>query len=290
MIQRTPADIGRDFVQVQSGKCTLTVRADIRQSELVRLLPGGQTELAGRYALERIGSAASSHVFRFSVAFDGRDRTVYLKEYVDRSAWDALKHMVRASRARRAFAASMMLAAQGFNAPEIVALGEICRAFAFKKGFLVTFEVTASEAIYVLLGEDSYGLDPAALRRKRDLLRALGHTVGRMHARGIVHGDLRPGNILGRYENGRWLLFFLDNERTRRLPWLPARLRRKNLVQVGMVPGGVSRTDYFRFWRAYLAECPQLRPQHKRWARKVYARTVERLNRCERRARAIGMA
>ena len=240
-------------------------------------------ELGKWYALERIGSAPTSRVFRFSIPINGVDRVVYYKEYVNRSVWDVLKHTVRASRARRAFRASLMLATQGFNVPQIVALGEVRAAFLTKRCFLVTFAVTASQSVYGPLGEEASRLSIEALRRKRDLIRTLGQTIGRMHARRIVHGDLRPGNILARYGEGRWQLFFLDNERTRRLPWLPARLRRKNLVQVGMLTAGISHTDRLRFWRAYLTECPHLRPRHKQWARRVHARTLERLEKCRRR-------
>jgi hypothetical protein len=265
------------FVTLRSGACKLRVRADLRQSDLLRVLPEGETELAQRYTLERVGSAPSSLVFRFVLSLEGTDHVLYYKEYVDRSLWDTLKHVVRASRARRAFDASMMLLANGISAPDILALGEVRQALLCKRCFLVTFAVMASQPVYVLLGDDSSELETAALRCKRDLLRTLGHTIGRMHARGIVHGDLRPGNILGRCDEGQWQLFFLDNERTRRWPWVPGRLRRKNLVQVGMVATGVSRTDRFRFWQAYLAECPELRRRAKHWARQVHARTMVRL-------------
>jgi hypothetical protein len=194
--------------------------------------------------------------------------------------------MVRASRAKRALAASLMLAGQGFGVPEVVAFGERQTVLLAKRSFLLTLAVAESRPLYVVLREDSAGLDVDSLRRRRDLLRTLGHTIGRMHARGIVHGDLRPGNILVRDDGDRWHLFFLDNERTRRWPWIPPHLRRKNLVQIGMLPTGVSRTDRFRFWRAYLAESPQLRRRHKRWARRVHARTVERLKKYLRQSGA----
>ncbi|UCD49425.1 MAG: hypothetical protein JSW27_18065 [Phycisphaerales bacterium] len=276
-------EVNHGFVTIRSGACTLRVRSDLQEAEFLKLLPGGEAELGKRYALERIESAPTSRVFRFSISFGGADRVAYYKEYVSRSMWDAVKHVVRASRARRAFRASIMLAEHGIRAPEILVLGEVRRALMPQRCFLVTVAVLASEPVYILMGGNSSDLDLAELRRKRDLIRTLGRTIGQMHRRGIVHGDLRPGNILARYKEGQWQFYFLDNERTWRLPWLPARLRRKNLVQVGMVPGGVSRTDRFRFWRAYLAECPRLQQRHKRWARQIYARTIIRLAKCKRR-------
>jgi len=266
-----------DFVQVRQEGFVLLVRPGLRGDDLVQDLMAGETQMGRRYALKRIPSAASSRVFRFSASIEGTARLVYFKEYVDRSLWDGLKHAVRASRARRALRGSLVLAEGGLAVPEVVAIGEKRTRFLTKRCFLLTLAVTESLSVYTLLSKDSGGLDAVELHRKRDLIRTLGHTIGRMHAQGIVHGDLRPGNVLGRFRAGQWELFFLDNERTCRFPWLPARLRRKNLVQIGMLLTGITRTDRFRFWQAYLAESPRLGPRQKGWARRIHARTIERL-------------
>jgi hypothetical protein len=83
-----------------------------------------------------------------------------------------------------------------------------------------------------------------------------------MHADGIFHGDLRPGNVLawkemdstGSPQGDNWHFFFLDNERTKKFRKLPERLRLKNLVQINMFePGEVSNTDRMRFFKEYWA-------------------------------------
>ncbi len=272
-----------DFVTVRCGAFTLRLCSEFHEEGFERTLVGGESALGEWSDLERIPASSSSRVFRFSLAADG-SRRVYFKEYLNRSIWDGLKHKVRASRAKRAFRASLMLAALGFEVPEVLALGETGRLFGGGRCFLVTFEVPDASSVFLLLSKDSARLSVEDLRRKRDLIRVLGHTVGRMHACGIVHGDLRPGNVLARCEAGHWRLFFLDNERTRKFPWVPSRLRRKNLVQIGMFLTGISRTDRLRFWRMYLQECPRLSARRKHWARRIHTRTKERLAECERRA------
>ncbi|MBN2131925.1 MAG: hypothetical protein JW741_20660, partial [Sedimentisphaerales bacterium] len=103
----SPAPIGTDFVTVAHGGCRLLVAPEFHQEAFEETLAAGQSDLGVRYDLKRIPSAASSRVVRFSLPINGLERRLYYKEYVDRSLGDVLKHMVRASRARRAFRASM---------------------------------------------------------------------------------------------------------------------------------------------------------------------------------------
>jgi hypothetical protein len=100
-----------------------------------------------------------------------------------------------------------------------------------------------------------------------------------MHRAGIIHGDLRPGNVLARKVADGWEFFFLDNERTRKWPWLPMRLRLKNLVQINMLPEGISRTDRMRFFQAYMLANPSVCAAYKEWAERIMTRTRRRFRR-----------
>jgi tRNA A-37 threonylcarbamoyl transferase component Bud32 len=178
-----------------------------------------------------------------------------------------------------------MLAKNGFDTPEVVAVGECRSGFFHTKSFLATFAVEDSKTIYEFILENSRILDKEHLRSWRQLIRAFGRTVGRMHAKGIFHGDLRLGNVLARREESFWRFFFLDNERTKKFDRLPFELRVKNLVQVNMVrKGNLSNTDRMRFFREYCAENKISKRQSKELAEKVVERTNRRLNK-ERLAR-----
>jgi len=90
-------------------------------------------------------------------------------------------------------------------------------------------------------------------QRKREVLRALGVEVARLHRAGFIHGDLTPYNIFiaaGGSAAARFV--FIDHERTERprLVWQRRKLR--NLVQLCRFElEGMSRTDRIRVVDAY---------------------------------------
>lgn len=111
------------------------------------------------------------------------------------------------------------------------------------------------------------------ISRKRAVLRALGVEIARLHARGYIHGDLTPFNILlGKDEPPHFV--FLDHERTRKT-WLArlARPRLRNFVQLGRFAlPGLTRTDRMRVWSGYTAERSGSRSELRRAARMIQDR------------------
>ena len=192
---------------------------------------------------------------------------------------DILKHLFIPGRAKRACVASVALLDHGIPCPPVVALGVKKLGPIPLSSFLITEEITDAPDIYAWITQTWLNAGDSVRTIRRQFIAALGSTIGRMHAAGIAHGDLRPRNILARLESGRWTFYLLDNERTRQFRRLPDRLRQKNLHQIGMFPLGVSRTDRWRFFRAYLAENPALQADPKPLARSVEAITSARLAR-----------
>ena len=229
--------------------------------------------------LARIHSSDCTRVFRGGISREGAKNGFYLKQYLCRSSLDFVKHIFRQSRARRAFNASLMIRQNGFDAPEVVGLFERRLGPFCTENALLTEEVKAGRSMVEVLNDLCRDTRAGALARKRALIRAFAETVGRMHARGIFHGDLRLGNVLVVEQEQSRRFYFIDNERTREFHHLPARLRLKNLVQVNLFIHGITNTDRMRFFSAYLAVNPSIQKNYRRWAEKIIAKTNERLSR-----------
>jgi len=278
------AELEDEFEKIQSANYTLYVHKDFRDRDFEKALLGGEKALGKKFRLRAVRSSRFAKVYRFGAELNGVGRVVYFKEFLSRSVWDSFKHIFRASRARRALEGSLMLNSRGFGVPAVIAMGESKRGPFVGGDFLVTLEVENSKQVYQFLGDNSGNLNSEEVRSKHKLLRDFGKTVGKMHAAGIFHGDLRVGNVLASFEKDGWEFFFLDNERTKWFCRLPNRLRLKNLVQVNMHRVRVlTNSDRLRFFKSYLEAEPALGDGWKEWARLVVKKTDCRLKKNRRR-------
>lgn len=266
------------FDTIRRHNSTLFIQKDFRNAELEQALTAGEKKLRECYELTPVQSSVVSRVYKFTTRLDDSKRCVYFKQYLYRSVLDFIKHLVRSSRARRAFQAALMLERNGFKAPVIVAMGECKFSFLERENFLLTLEVEEAKPIHKFIPESLEYFTKEQLNDLRELIRKFGRTVGRMHAAGIFHGDLRLGNVLVRRDKNGRHIFFIDNERTRKFRRLPARLRLKNLVQANMlISECITKTDRMRFFKSYLQENIDIRGWHKKLANKIDTKTRERL-------------
>jgi hypothetical protein len=267
----------KDFDTIRLNGWTIYICKNSRSPLLEKALATGEKHLSVNYQLVQIASSAFSRVYGFVAELGGCKRHVIYKRYLYRSAFDFVKHICRASKTRRACQANLMLQENNLGAPEVIAFGERRKGSFCTSNFLLTAEIENAKRLYRSVPTDSPDLSRQALRNKRELIAAFGRTVGRMHACGIFHGDLRLGNVLTRYNADGWQFFFIDNERTKKFKHLPDRLRLKNLVQINMYPYGISNTDRLRFLNNYLCENPCVRHRLGEWIRKIVAKTNRRL-------------
>ena len=243
-----------------------------------------------------LGSSTSSNVRRFS--FGGED--FVLKEFLKRGPLEGAKAMLRGSRARRAWHAAHTLRDRGFMTPPVAAYGESSRAGLQARNFMVTGFIPDASGLHEIICELLPGLEPEGLESegleseglgsgfdpktvstiRRRLLRATGETVGRLHSEGLIHGDLRPGNVMARGWDGESPeLYFIDNERNESFEGTPPwGLLVKNLVQLNMVRLPVlSARERARFFCHYIRTFPGLRSRKKELAREVWQVTLKRM-------------
>jgi len=229
-----------------------------------------------RSSFVKLPSSKFAKVFKFNVYLKGKIYSLILKQYLNRSFFDILKNSLRPCRAERAFKAGRMLKRYGFFTPDIVAVGRKTFAGIPTGNFLITSQVENSVPLYKMLDID--------ISQKQQLIKQFGQTVGRMHAAGIFHGDLRLGNVLVKpvvslsnpKDDNRFVFIFLDNERTRKFKKLPESLRLKNLVQISMSRENISDSDRMHFLDAYLAQ-QNIKIDKEKLAAQIAATVARRL-------------
>jgi len=268
------------FEKIRQNNCTLYVRHSFLNHGLVRVLLAGQDKWPGQYEFKTLPSSEHSRVHKFTISVDGVDREVYVKQYPHKSILHFLKCLFfYGSPARQAFNAELMLEENGFDVAAMVAMGECHAGFIKTKSFLATLGIENAKSVRKHILETREIATREQLADWRKFIRDFGQTIGRMHARGIFHGDLRLGNILARRDDNLWRFFFIDNERTRKFDKLPFTYRLKNLVQLNMGPYGImSSTDRMRFFREYLAENGMSREERRTLIAATLKKTTRRLD------------
>ena len=204
-----------------------------------------------------------------------REQEIFFKQFLPRSPVESVKALVRGSRATRARKNGEAMLRAGIDAPVTLSWGKL------PGGSEYLFSRTApgddvTHWLRVTLGERS----AEQLPLRRQLLRALGTCIGRVHATGFVHGDLRPGNILADLRGDRFYFTLIDNERTVQYTPPPGKLLLKNLMQLNMLSlAELGKTDRMRFfceWRQQMRELSSV--ETKLLASEAYRWAMRRLD------------
>lgn len=218
-----------------------------------------------------VRSSKLAAVFRF----ERGGKAYYYKEYLYSSLW---KHRNVLRRGAHLMRIADQMNEAGFSTPPIV-----CHARRGNQVFTVSEEAESDlKHKQILFCAETRETIPDMMRFRR----LFGREIGRFHAAGFSHGDLRWGNVLIKSpESEQPVFIYLDNDRTKKYRKLPDRLRLKNLVQlrfdVRMVPD--PEAEWAAFWRAYLAENPELEASAERWKNKVNRKTAQRIEALRRK-------
>jgi len=256
--------------------------------DAARWRAGWWTQLVPHFAAPKGIVARSRHARTVRVTLaDGASTTVaYLKLYHDAGWPTVVKDLWRRAKARQAWRMSVRLAADAFDVPHVLAVGEQRRLWR-RRAFLLTAAVEWPDLAQWAIALAAAGV-PAAWRRRRAVLVALGDSVGRFHARGYVHGDLVVNNVLVS-EGPPVRLCFIDHDRSRRTGRLGRwRQQRRNLVQLNrVVLPAVHDSDRLRAFVSYARARGWSRDRWRAEARWLARRTIERRRELGRAARWV---
>jgi len=181
---------------------------------------------------------------------------LYYKEFLPRSPVESLKALVRGSRAERARKNGEALLQAGIDAPANIFWGRLPGG----RDYLYT-ATAPGQGITQWLRNTLVERTGEQLRRRRQLLVALGTFIGRVHATGFIHGDLRPGNVLASLHHEKFSFTLIDNERNVQKVPPPGKMLLRNLMQLNMLlPSDISRTDRMRFFCAWHRQMRDLSP------------------------------
>ena len=196
-----------------------------------------------RAGLERFKHNPSRTVYRGVI----NGQAVYVKHYHSRTLLHRLGRMLGRFDARHEMAFSLFLAERGVQAPRPLAA-----RWGRGEQWLVTETVAPAEPADVWhLKRLAEGL-PGRRAIQRATI-ALAELFGRMHAAGVVHGDVHCGNVLVRTDRPTLELILTDLHRARRRRRLSRRARAANLAQLFHDRSSfTTRTERLRFLTHYL--------------------------------------
>ncbi len=202
-----------------------------------------------------------STVTRVEVPGPGGPARLVVKETKVRGTRDLLKNALRRPRAVGSWVAGNGLWQRHVDVAEPRALAVLGAWPVRRESFIVMEDVAAGGERFDLRSLRLWGGRPLgreAARAKRGEVERLGLLVGRLHARGIYHGDLKAVNLFVRPKHGRDSFCLVDYDRVAfgAGPVSPSR-RVKNLAQLAASLGDYfTRADRLRFYRSYARALP----------------------------------
>ena len=134
--------------------------------------------------------------------------------------------------------------------------------------------------------------EPDRHRRLLDAAKTLGRLVGRMHSRGVSHGDLKAANILVKDDGGRIEPYFIDVDgaQVSGESGIPLRRRVRDLARLGESASAypwISRSVCLGFFRAYAEAIHPEGHDWKRLWRLAAARAQRRIGKKRARGKAV---
>ena len=158
--------------------------------------------------LERpVKLAHTTLIVEADLALESGPLRVAYKQYRRQGLWKTFCRLFRRGPAQRAYRKATALAARHIATPRALAAFEPPRRRWFDPSYLATEWIAASENLHLYGWRLADVPCPERLLAAAAVAESLGRLVGRMHAAGVAHRDLKWANLL--VVSGEWPQTFL---------------------------------------------------------------------------------
>ena len=188
---------------------------------------------------EWVGSSKLARVAKFN----GQPRSYY-KEFIPKNRFELFKSRIRGSKCELWIKHAEIGKNAGLLVPEVLDSGILEN----RNHYLITASGPSQSV------PDYLTKNPSIHENDRQKwIKAFGHYIGEMHKVGIVHGDLRAGNILMSIDSGTPKFMMIDIERNSVHKEVPYKSIVKNFVQLikRITFNEFTARDRVTFFKAY---------------------------------------
>ena len=247
-----------DFTWLHTAAGSVCAAAALPEAQLARLLEQAET-LIWQHLDRPVKISHETLLVEAEVPWvEGPMRVAY-KQFRPRGWWKSLCGRFRVSRARRGWELAQALLARNIPTPRPLLACEPRGPWRRRSSYLATQWIADAENLH-LYGWRLAGYPlPQRLRWASRCAVNLGRLLGRMHAAGVSHRDLKGANLLAVQQRDDVAVFLVDVDGVRISRRLSARRRAADLARLAAgleAHPWVSRSIACRLLRAYAGEFP----------------------------------
>jgi tRNA A-37 threonylcarbamoyl transferase component Bud32 len=263
--------------------------ADLPEAELLRLLKRPDA-LVWRHLDRPVKLSHVCVLVEAELPLAGGAIRVAYKQFRPRGWWKSLCGRFRRSPARRSWDLGRALLARGIATPRPLAGCEPRDRCLACTSYLATEWIAGGENLHLFAWRLADLQPETRLRWASRCAVRLGQLLGRMHAQGVVHRDLKAANLLAVQRSADVAVWLTDLDGVR----IGRRARpRRRAADLARLAAGLDAHPWLtpsvvcRFLRAYVAEFPPHGGDWKTLWRQVAPRARRHVRRQQRRGRQV---